>query len=364
MLPKIERVNPGASQGTTSGENPTQVASVMRKMEVVNAEEREALCNDGTPAAYYFRPATQEHVNDWVVFLHGGGACGSDSTCADRAKESPRYVSSGNHPETIRQEGIFSSSASENPDFYNWNHVEIIYCSSDLWVGDATGTVNGEDWEFRGKNIVQAVIEDLQKDDVLETAVLNPGDRLLLSGSSAGGGGVTNNLDRVAALLPGVEVKGFIDSSFGFDIEPYEEPEEMLGITPENLLGFQNLKADESCVADHAADKTYCSNLDNIYPYIETPVFVFNNQFDRNRLNNYGINKSNDSAQTNWVQNVYHPAFLEAIADVNPLFSPTETFHTMLTNERFFTTEIDGVSVAEAFTDWYLKGGEAMRYIE
>ena len=36
-----------------------------------------ALCNDGTPAAYYFRkaPSQSEQANIWVVYLQGGGEC-------------------------------------------------------------------------------------------------------------------------------------------------------------------------------------------------------------------------------------------------------------------------------------------------
>ena len=45
----------------------------------------DALCNDGTPAAYYFRPATAPSSDVWLVFLESGGWCYSADTCSRRS---------------------------------------------------------------------------------------------------------------------------------------------------------------------------------------------------------------------------------------------------------------------------------------
>src|SRR5690606_25252910 len=45
----------------------------------------DAVCNDGTPGFFYFRPAGSEAArNRWVIQLQGGGSCANPSHCAKR----------------------------------------------------------------------------------------------------------------------------------------------------------------------------------------------------------------------------------------------------------------------------------------
>lgn len=37
--------------------------------------DRDAVCNDGSPAGYYFAPGSGDGVNLWLIYLEG--ACGS-----------------------------------------------------------------------------------------------------------------------------------------------------------------------------------------------------------------------------------------------------------------------------------------------
>ncbi len=367
LLPKIGGdVDNDGEAGTTATtrQNPTHVARALKKVEIANAAERGAVCNDGSPGAYYFRPGTQAHAKDWIVYLHGGGACTSEADCAARADETPNLTSTLNHPETIVEDGILSASATKNPDFYNWNQVEVIYCSSDGWSGTTEGVIEGETWYFHGRDIVTALFEDLQNEEIIRTATLAQAGRLLFAGSSAGGGGVSKNLDYVASLLPEVEVRGFIDSSYSIDIEPYVVLTGFNDQTSEGVAAYQNRLADDTCSQAHLSDPGYCTILDHVYPYISTPLYIFNNQLDPKRLSNLGITNAQDPAQADWIRNTYVPAFTEAISDVDPIFAPYQHFHTMLISDRFFTTKIDGVSAAEAFANWYFGRGGQTRYVE
>src|SRR5688500_9145568 len=51
----------------------------------VTLDDPAAVCNDGTPAVMYVRPASSpEFANDWVFYLQGGSTCTDLETCAVR----------------------------------------------------------------------------------------------------------------------------------------------------------------------------------------------------------------------------------------------------------------------------------------
>eukprot|EP00730_Choanoeca_flexa_P006650 TRINITY_DN12195_c0_g1_i1.p4 TRINITY_DN12195_c0_g1~~TRINITY_DN12195_c0_g1_i1.p4 ORF type:complete len:138 (+),score=34.48 TRINITY_DN12195_c0_g1_i1:285-698(+) len=91
-------------------------------------------CMDGTPAGYYYRPnANDKHNNDWVIELEGGGACFSKATCDPRAKS--RLGSSSYWTNETVGTSITSPNPFVNPDFAEWNHVFVPYCTSDVHAG-------------------------------------------------------------------------------------------------------------------------------------------------------------------------------------------------------------------------------------
>ncbi len=335
------------------------------KMTVENAEARDAVCNDGTPATYYYQSGSEEHETDWVVFLQGGGGCGDEADCKKRARVTEKYVSSSDYPDTIRQGGILSTDPSVNPDFHDWNHVYVSYCSSDLWAGSTTTTIDGETWHFNGHDIVTAVIEDLQNDDIIEGTSLADGENLVFTGSSAGGAGVILNLDFVANQLPGVNVKGLADSAFPFaGIEAYSTVAMAPLFSEENAVNFQKWVFDPECIAQYPDEAIKCMQLDTLYEHIETPIYFFANQQDQNRLGNLGLSQPYDEAETDWIETVFVPAFLQAAEIVDAIYAPDESFHTIVASERFTTEYIDGVSLAEAFGDWFFGRNEESKYVE
>lgn len=110
--------------------------------------------------------------------------------------------------------GILSSSAEENPFWWNANHVFIPYCSSDIWSGDSPASSAG-DLSFLGSRIVEQVITELLPRGLSDAKLL------LLAGSSAGAAGVMINLDRIAQLLANsgskADVRGLADSGWILD---------------------------------------------------------------------------------------------------------------------------------------------------
>ena len=57
------------------------------KVEIDPASYPHARCNDDTPANYYLRGAGPDGAvsgKKWLIFLHGGGSCTTDESCAER----------------------------------------------------------------------------------------------------------------------------------------------------------------------------------------------------------------------------------------------------------------------------------------
>lgn len=106
-------------------------------------------------------------------------------------------MTSSTWPEFREVGGILSPSATENPYWYNANHVFVPYCSSDSWSGSRTKPESRDSFRFMGSLIVRQVMADL-----IPLGLGNSqGTDLLMAGSSAGGLGVMLNIDRVKTFL-------------------------------------------------------------------------------------------------------------------------------------------------------------------
>jgi O-palmitoleoyl-L-serine hydrolase len=136
-----------------------------------------ARCLDGTPAAYYVRPASAvENVTKFVVYLQGGGWCASaqgwqHTIWGCTARTSSRMGSTNGYPastdrsdsviHTLFDEngdkgGIMSADTAINPDFATWNAVWVAYCDSGSFSGNRETPVplsNGGELWFRGRSM-------------------------------------------------------------------------------------------------------------------------------------------------------------------------------------------------------------------
>ena len=122
---------------------------------------------------------------------------------------------------------IMDRNISNNPDFYDHNHVIIPYCSSDLWLGEEEDgptdcscsnlTCFGYQpdsstlqFTFRGKIIVQSIFKQLQSEYGMDSA-----SEVIISGSSAGGVGAINHAQWVRdQLQPETALLVLLDSSW------------------------------------------------------------------------------------------------------------------------------------------------------
>ncbi len=194
------------SPGYVVPTNPPQM------IQVNLASTPHAVCNDGTPAFFLFRPGFGVAASRWVIYLEGGGECHDQTACMKRETASPVLISNQTYldgtSKMVPLAGILSPDPAQNPDFYDANLVQISYCSSDYWMGDKDGNTamtpaeirqsdNVNNWYFDGHGVVQGVIQMLQT-----SYGLNNASDVLLAGGSAGASGVFMNADFVSGLLP------------------------------------------------------------------------------------------------------------------------------------------------------------------
>lgn len=230
----------------------------MHRHEVKNARARNAVCNDGSPAVFYYRGCNEtyykgdlggcdpEGVSIWsIVFGSAAEYCYDEASCKARAKHFPLLTTSTTQNASTVIDGLvgrknrqfpvfhvcpfylFDSQLQpfpeSNPNFYKSHGVFVPYCSSDFWLGNTSATfvdstdgthgMNGggkkTNFEFRGAAIMKAVMEDLLDlapsghDDDGETEhkyryPVRNASYLLLTG----GPGVAAQADTIVKMLP------------------------------------------------------------------------------------------------------------------------------------------------------------------
>lgn len=323
-------------------------AAPLQKLTVRDAARRNAVCNDGSPAVYYFRPGSGTGVNRWVIFLAGGGFCFSDDTCQLRQILTPELMTSTDKPASIRVDGLLSDVKGQNPDFYNANHVAVVYCSSDLWSGNRAASGSSGGYAFRGWNIMRAVVADLKartSGPNLKTA-----SEVLFAGTSAGGDGVMVHLDWLASQLRNAKVRGLNDA--GWIPESNSVP---LNPTMDEILDsamqLWNGKPDASCVNADPAQKKRCY-LSSAYPFITTPLFVQESQWDSWVLGLVGIDYPFDSLEQQ-IADSYAASVRGSLGPVAAAFSPRTFTHGLAPYKRFNSQKVNGLTLRRALGNWF-----------
>ncbi len=350
--------NTGASETPTPPGNTIspERQSFMQKYTVQNATERHAVCNDNSPGVYYYRPALPEYQDKWVVWFEGGGGCFDTTGCDERWAKENYLMTSKKSGDTSKKDGIISSDPKLNPDFYGWNQVMLNYCSSDSWSGD--GVIAGTDREYvlAGWDLTEAIFEDLADDDLF-TNNMSTASEILITGSSAGGGGASQNLDRIALWFPDAATKGVIDSSWFLD-QFYTE----ITITREEVFDTRGKQTDATCAAANPDAPNVCTAFNVLYPYLETDTFIYIDQIDRKKLDNAGITQPSDPDQLAWIID-YAADVRDSLTGVPAVFSPAYGQHVVLSNEWFNEAVIDGLSPQQAIGDWYFGRGTDFNHI-
>jgi hypothetical protein len=301
----------------------------------------QARCNDNSPAIFYYRPASRkEDADKWLIFLKGGGSCGSGLSCSERwfsynqAFGAKNMTSVGMPPGT-KGEGVLDNKEPTNP-FAGYNHVFIHYCSSDVWsgtvenkvlVGVDFGMLAGDQGlpcakpytiNFLGRRIFDAVVATLRQEQNMPALVydidgkgkrnmpdLDKATHVVLAGGSAGGGGVINNLDHLRALIPAeAKLVGLPDSSFRPPKDNMDLSQTRLCVNkghctvetqnkwdyeegPFHVWGAAG-GTDSSCLLYHSADPYQCADSRHVLTdHVTTPYFVRMDLLDPGAIEDY-----------------------------------------------------------------------------
>ena len=211
--------NPGSAGGIAPGTN-------LFRVEIDTTSFPTAVCNDGTPAVMYVREAIDPNrTNEWHIHLQGGGGCADGHSCArrwcsDGTNFGAQQMTSRGTPPGAGVGGIFAPVPANQ--FAGMNHVMIKYCSSDGWTGTVSDVELTTTFEhgaptlylinFQGHNIIDAALQTLRQSLGAVTyndqngvqkkmPNLDDADSVLVSGSSAGGGGAVANIDWIGDEL-------------------------------------------------------------------------------------------------------------------------------------------------------------------
>lgn len=243
-----------------------------------------AACLDGSPAGYYL---SEGGSDTWVLFMEGGGACYAASgpaSCWLRYNTS--LGSSTSWPAAAALSGnFFVRDCGANPAFCNASYVYVPYCTGDVHGGQRAAPVSAAlPFQFSGHNNIRAIMDSLLNSTSLRNAA-----QLLVSGSSAGGFGTFINADYIASVVPPtVRVRAAPQGGYFFPaVVPFAAWS--AGSTGAPYAG-QNASVAElwqaygnaACVAAHGP--AYCNSVLGFYPYIQTPMFIVENQADSNQV--------------------------------------------------------------------------------
>lgn len=332
------------------------------------AAHPQAKCNDGTSPLFFLQRGTDTGADKWVLFFKGGAACWSQDSCAQRERgltSSTPWLSRnpgtrGDEEEGI--DGILSDNPAHNPNFYNWNHVFMVYCSSDLWAGTRAASPDSFGWYFAGHYIVDAMMDALADENMVGGQNLSNATQILVAGSSAGGFGVHNNIDRLAERFHSADVRAVSDAAVA-NFASVSTSAELVGARQTQWDVWQP-RYDESCMAANAAAPWLCRDGDLLVSqnHITTPMFIHADQLDPVLASAMGLDPRNRGDRPWMLENA---AALRALLQNEPAaYSPFNGRHVGLTNERFYDYKINGLTLWQVLGNWYFHRGGPQNVIE
>ena len=224
-------------------------------------------------------------------------------------------------------------------------------------------------YEFRGQAILNAVLADLQTNKGLGS-----GAKLLLAGCSAGARGAMVNLDRVAAAMPNVEVRGLLDSGLWIDAAP-SDPSTTKSLLEETQLvyGFANPGAviSEACAAAYAGEEYKCMFGQYRLPFVRTPYFANEAQFDSFQVTyDLGGSPPQYGYAVQWADS-FQQAMLSVVQALptadqpqSGMFSSVCLLHCVTNGPDFWTVTVNGESLQSAVAKWYFSGVAPQRVVD
>ncbi|KAJ9448584.1 Pectin acetylesterase 5 [Diplonema papillatum] len=245
-----------------------------------------AMCLDGSPGGFYYSAGNAANKNNWLIFFQGGGWCFTEEDCYARANST--LGSSAAWPKTKGPgHGILYQNCTVNPAFCDFNIVYVQYCDGNSFSGnkDAPMVVNGRPLWFRGKRIMDAMLQRLSASFNLSLA-----EKVVLTGCSAGGLAAYLHTEYVhdwfKAHADGLKVfKTVALSGFFLDHNSvYGQPAYETQIRNIHAMSNASLGGglNAACVQHYlpSGEDWKCNFAQYTYDFIPTPLFIINSGLD------------------------------------------------------------------------------------
>ncbi len=166
----------------------------------------DSTCNDGTPTGVGV--SFSGTSSNLLIYMMGGGACWDYLTCyfARTTVTGPYGQTQFNAQAAAVSGSVFDRTIAANP-FKDWNYVFVPYCTGDIHGGDNVMDYgNGTPlWYHKGHANILAYLKRLG-------ATFPAPAKVVVSGSSAGGGGTLANYATARWYWPTVEMYLLDDS--------------------------------------------------------------------------------------------------------------------------------------------------------
>ncbi|XP_066300572.1 uncharacterized protein [Branchiostoma lanceolatum] len=329
------------------------------------AARTKAYCLDGSRPGYYFIPGTGSGKNKWRVHLDGGGSCDDLAECYSRSLTDNGSTRRLRTRDTFK--GFLSTNQDENPDFFNWNVVYVHYCDGACFSSNRPEPVTqkGKTLYFRGKAILDAVLDDLN-----EVRGLTNATTVILSGGSAGGIAVYRQADHVRSRLsPSVLYKVFPGS--GLMVWELNSKREDFFRRRAVMHGMLDGPDHPACLRAYPDDRWKCLLPQFAAPYVTSAMFVLNAAYDAWALKNIlQLDCKPQSCSGNDLQALkrYQAEVIGVTANLDPgqgAFIPSCDDHSIITTSDYNEIMVGGKTPTEAFSDWFFdRTVNSSRYID
>jgi len=297
------------------------------------------ICRDGSSTGVGVRFGT--NTKKWVIYLQGGGACFTESTCADNeASYGPedfiRRVEAGSY-----DGGILNTQRDENP-VNDWNMIFVPYCTGDVHSGNSTDSYGlglSEPQQFVGSRNIQYLLDYLQP--YLEASEV---DEFMMTGISAGGFGTHLSYYALKQRFPNVKTH-LINDSGPLIGDPEVFP-------PCLLLGFQ-LIYDLPIPPGYLVCCRPTYGLADIYPFLAmqfpTDNFGLMSHLEDETIR-YFFYAGQNTCQGGDISGALFEQGLNHLRDVvlkptgkwSTYYKPGDDHTFIYGNSRFYDSEVDG----------------------
>jgi len=210
-----------------------------------------------------------------------------------------------------------------------------------------TSTVyQGHNLYFRGFNILTAM-----RDNLLEAHGLKAATDVVISGCSAGGLATYLHVDWWRASLGSAKVVGLPDSGFFLDYEsPIKKYHSAMIWTFETMAASAGVN--QKCIAAHTPTKDTwkCFFAQHTAPFIETPIFPLQSQYDSWQLSE-DLDSTNVALINEYGKNLTDLVHSQLLGPHphNGIFLDSCYHHC----GKWGEFKIDGKNQATAFQQWY-----------